>query len=507
MTQKTMHNMPQNMRIIGACWLSASMGIAILQVRVLALGWQQGGASALFVSLVASAWLLGAFIALRWRIQTRLWPYVLLVWACLWALIYFSNGQYLLPATYAHALACLELAAAALTLGWCGTAWLSQMRQGWAPVSERWMLIAASLCGTTALVLVWLTLDHTILVVCIGLGLLLPLMFLEAQPAGHRPMHMPGGLAEGWTQRVQRTSATSIAPFRLDQRAMPRGWWLSYLSARGRLALTLFASVLAIILGSMWAVVPTAFAGSLQAVGLLGKLPWLLAGQICASACSFIYLAWPGRGVFGTPDRVLPASWQQHARWLACIPPAVMAVSLFTLGYPTLQQPWQLGISLGTYTLGAIAWNLLLPRLRPSLSVEVTTARHLYTQPAITRILPLRTAEEALINRRLLTIESVCTILLAPFMGLLIDHFTVDGVLMRVGICLGILTSIGLVTALLRQPKHSTDATPLNRWIGSAQPAPTLSSQSFPNPYQLAPLSPETASTSSNLRLFSPGSG
>jgi len=438
-------------------------------MRLLAQVWQQGHGSALLVGLVSSAWMLGAFASARWRVESRIWPYALLIAAAFWSSQTLIDWQRLeIPSSFVPLATLAGLGAAGLSLGWIGSAWLSQARRGWAFVGERWMLAASLTCGTSALVIVWLTADGALVAVMLGLALFVPLLLLEARPLWRRPLHAPGGLADGWQLRVQRGGTTSTAPVRLDIRALPRGWWWSYLMARGRGGLTLSASCLAVLLGSMWAVVPTAFAGSLQSTGMLGKLPWLLGGQLCAFAIGLSGLAGPARGVIGLPDRVLPLRWQHQGRWLACIPPCVMAISLITLGYPALQRPWELGVSLGVYTLAALAWSVLLPRLRPALSTEIMAARHLYQQPVVSRILPLRQAQEAAVNRAILTIEGLLMILLAPLMGVLIDSLTVDGLLISVGVGLVVLVGIATVTVLVRQPKPASS---LSCWIGHAQSA------------------------------------
>jgi hypothetical protein len=468
-----MYDMPTNRRLVGACWLSASLGAAILQMRLYAQVWQQGHGSALLIGLVSGAWMLGAFASARWRVESRIWPYALVIAVVLWVAVTLIDWQRLnIPSPFVPFVTLLGLCAAGLSLGWIGTAWLSQSRRGWAFVGERWILAAALTCGTTALVIVWLTVERAYVALLLGLALLIPLLVLEARPLWRRPLHAAGGLVDAWQLRVQRGGTTSTAPVRLDMSALPRDWWWSYLVARGRGGLTLYASCIAILLGSMWAVVPTAYAGSLQAVGMLGKLPWLLGGLLCAfaigSAGGLSGLTGPTRSLFGLSDRVLPPRWQQQARWLACIPPLVMAVALITLGYPTLQQPWELGVSLGIYTLAALAWSVLLPRLRPALSTEISTTRHLHQQPGVTRILPLRQAQEAAVNRAILTIESLLMILLAPLMGALIDSLTVDGLLVRMGAGIVVLVGIATVIVLVRQPKPAVS---LSCWIGHAQPA------------------------------------
>jgi hypothetical protein len=502
MSRQGMLDLPQTRRLVGASWVAATLGVALLQMRLFAATWQQGHQSALIVALVSSAWICGAFIGTRLNTPSWLWGYALvgsmLAW---WVVVPLLDWRRLpIPASAYPLYPLMTLAGLsviALGLGWVCAAWLGQVRGGWIGVGERWVLCTSLVSVTVGLVIVWVTMDTPVISEALGLLLLFPLLILEAMPPWRRPLAMPGSLADGWQKRMQRNDATSVAPIRLHISAMPRNWWWRYLIARGRGGLTLYASCLAVMMASMWAVVPTAYAGSLAPLHELGKLPWLLAGQLCALLFGGIaQLHGSVRGVIGLPDRVLPTAWQQHTRWLASVPPLIMAVSLISLGYPTLQSPWQLGISLGCYTVGAMAWGVLLPRLRPTLASEVTAKRHTFKQVEIARILPLRQAEEAFISRRILAIEVMLTILLTPFIGALIDRFTVDGVLVRVGITMAACVGVATIASLVRrsQPERSFE-----RWIGhlsyrTAWPtaelayqsqAPALPDQSSQTPYPL----------------------
>jgi hypothetical protein len=463
-----MYDLPENRRLVGACWFSGSLGVAILQMRLFAQVWQHGNHSAFIVALVSSAWLLGAFLSTLRHVESRAWGYALVACVFFWELASFIDWQRLaLPYSYIPLATIVELAGAGLSFGWISTTWLNQSRPGWPVVGERWILAAALTCGTAGLVIVWMTVSNDIVSAVIGIVLLFPLLLQEARSPWIRPLPTPGTLAGRWQQRMQRGRGASAMPVHLDIRALPRGWWWTYLVARGRLALTLYASCLAIILGSMWAVLPTAYAGSLQTVHMSGKLPWLLGGQLCAFMIGISFLQSSARGVIGLPDRLLPASWRPQARLLACVAPFLMGLSLFALGYPTLQLPWELGVSLGVYTLAAMAWSVLLPRLRPSITTEIMTERHLYQQPAVVRILSIRQAEEAYVNRYVQTIGTALIILLTPIIGALIDDFTVDGVLLYIGTGLMIFVGIASVASFFRQLKSAPS---LHSWIGGDLP-------------------------------------
>jgi hypothetical protein len=110
-----------------------------------------------------------------------------------------------------------------------------------------------------------------------------------------------------------------------------------------------------------------------------------------------------------------------------------------------------------------MAWSVLLPRLRPSFTTEIMTERHLYQQPAVARILSIRQAEEAYVNRYVQIIETALIILLTPIVGALIDDFTVDGVLVHIGTGLMIFVGIASVASFFLQLKSAPS---LHSWIG-----------------------------------------
>lgn len=462
-----MYDLPWQRRLVGTTWFSASLGVAVLQMRLFAQAWQHSQQSAFVVALISSAWMLGAFLSTLRRVESRAWGYALVVCMLFWDVASLIDWrQVAIPSSFVPQAILIGLAGAGLSSGWISTVWLNQARPGWPAVGERWTLAATLTCGTAGLVIVWMTISSLILSDMIGLILLVPLLMLEASRPWQRPLPAPGGLADAWQQRLQRGDGVGTTPVRLERRALPRGWWWTYLTARGHLGLTLYASGLAVLLGSMWAVLPTAFGGYVQSIHMLGKLPWLLGGQLGAFVIGVSYLAIPARGVIGLPDRVLSASWQKHTRLLNCMPPLLMAISLVALGYPLLQLPWELAISLGSYTLGAMAWRVLLPRLRPSFVTEIMANRHLYQQPPVARMVSIRQAEEAAVNRYVLTIETLLILLLTPVMGALIDVFTVDGVLVGIGMVLlvwvGVAIGIATVAALFQRRKAAPS---LHSWI------------------------------------------
>ena len=80
---------------------------------------------------------------------------------------------------------------------------------------------------------------------------------------------------------------------------------------------------------------PTPFAAELAGTHELGKLGWLLGGQIVALAIGACCVL-AARNVVGFPDRLVPPSWQARAFSLALSMLVVLAGSLVTLGLPFL---------------------------------------------------------------------------------------------------------------------------------------------------------------------------
>ncbi|HEY6409418.1 MAG TPA: hypothetical protein VIY29_18320, partial [Ktedonobacteraceae bacterium] len=137
----------------------------------------------------------------------------------------------------------------------------------------------------------------------------------------------------------------------------------------------------------------------------------------------------------------------------------ILAGSLVTLGLPFLQAPWWLALSLGSYTLAGAIWGLLLPRLRPSLSTEVSAQRHRLHGQGIGRLdtlqLAHRRAQEACLTRLLVTTEGILIACMTPVLALLIDLYgSVDRVLVLVGLCFLLALTLSALTAVLKSLKH-----------------------------------------------------
>ena len=441
-------------RIFTLCWFCAGLGVSILQMQLLAQAWSVSR-QALVPACMVSAWVLGSLVGIRLRNMTLRWGGCLLACTLLWCvgtrLMSWRIG--LVPTTW---LSDGALIISAVLLGAISTMWLMQQR-AWPAVGERTAL-ARGLVGTTAgLFTVWVLPAWAGL---IALVCLIPLLVLDARPAARSPLPAIGSVVENWVGRYWNPDRWQV---QLEVRSLPRNWWWSYLAtraqdSRGYIPLTLLASGSAVILGAIWGAVPTPFAAGLAGTHELGKLGWLLGGQIVAlaiGACCVLV----ARNVVGFPDRVVPPSWQARTFALALSLLVILAGSLVTLGLPLLQAPWWLAVSLASYTLAGAIWGLLLPRLRPSFTTLAVAQRHRWLGQGTGRLdtyhLAHGRAQEERVTRLFATTEGMLIAVFTPVVGLLIDLYgSVDRVLVIVGLSFLLGLTLLALTSVLRSLKH-----------------------------------------------------
>ncbi len=458
-------------RMLSTCWLLAGLGCSILQMLLLAHAWSLSQ-QAMVPACLASAWVCGTVLGLRLRADTRLLGSCLALCAFLWLdgsrFISWQTTTRLLPFGMVHLGSMLVLA---LLLGTISSAWLSQRRL-WSLAGERVTLVRA-LVGTTAgLFVVWVL---PVWAGLLGLISLMPLLVFDIRFASRAPRTEETGVVESWVGRYWQPEQRQL---RLSTATLPRNWWWSYLvertqESKGYVLLTLLASSAAVILGGVWAIVPTAFAGSLFETNELNKLGWLLAGQLVALMIGACVMR-ASRGVIGLPDRLLPSHWQSRAFTLALFMLVVMGGSLVTLGLPFLQNPWWLALSLASYTLAGAIWGLLLPRLRPAPPTLIQAQRHLLlgqgqSLPDTLHVRYVRAQDEHM-SRFLLTAHGLLMACFIPFVGWLIDVYgSSDRVLILFGLCILLgMTLLALVWTLrsLKQPQHTQIAR--SRWKTSS---------------------------------------
>ena len=443
-------------RVFNACWLSASLGISIIQMRLLAQAWQISP-HALVPACLVSAWMLGSLVGMRLRTGPRIWGSSYLTCTLLWlagpSVLSWHLSLGVVPSPL---VSMVGLALVAFLLGASSTAWLVKPR-AWPVVGERTAL-ARSLVGlTVGLVAAWMLPAFAGL---LALTCCFPLLALDFLLSGRAPLPMQGGMAATWVGRYWNVDRWQL---QLDRRARPWNWWWSFLRERsqdsqGYLPLSLLASGVAVILGGIWGAVPTPFAASLGATHTLDKLAWLLGGQLVILVLG-TGLLFAARNVIGFPGRPVLVSVRSRVLTLALFMPVGMAGGLVALGLPFLQAPWWLAVSLAGYTLAGAVWGILLPRLRPAFGVAVAAQRHLSLGQNARLLDSLQFAHggarEVRVNGLFVMVEGVLTALFTPLLGWLIDESrSVDTVLVIVGLvfALGLACSLLALGASFRQP-------------------------------------------------------
>src|SRR5258708_22107392 len=113
-------------RIFTTCWLSTSLGISIVQMRLLAQAWLVLP-YALAPACLMSAWILGSLVGLRVPGAPRVWGSSSLGCILLWLIGPSLVSWHLPPGMVPPALVSMvALAIVALVLGASSTAWLAQ---------------------------------------------------------------------------------------------------------------------------------------------------------------------------------------------------------------------------------------------------------------------------------------------------------------------------------------------------------------------------------------------
>ena len=184
-------------RIFTPCWLSASLGISIVQMRLLAQAWLVLP-HALALACLMSAWILGSLFGMRVPDAPRAWGSSALGCILLWVMgpspvLWHLPADLVSPALVSMA----ALATLAVLLGASSTAWLAKPRS-WPSVRER-LALARSLVGlTVGLVVAWMLPAFAGL---IALICCLPLLALDFFLSGRAPLPRSRGVVVFWIGR------------------------------------------------------------------------------------------------------------------------------------------------------------------------------------------------------------------------------------------------------------------------------------------------------------------
>lgn len=178
-------------RIFNTCWISASLGISIIQMRVLAEAWH-ADQHALVPACLVSAWTLGSLAGMRTPGSPRVWgsSFFLactLLWLISPSLVSWHLPLGIMPRALVSVVA---LAMVALVLGASSTAWLARLRS-WPSVGERTSLVRSLVGLTVGLVVAWML---PALAGLIALTCCLPLFALDFFP----PVEPLSQCREGW---------------------------------------------------------------------------------------------------------------------------------------------------------------------------------------------------------------------------------------------------------------------------------------------------------------------
>jgi len=437
-------------------WFTAVWGATVFLAVVLAQAWNEAQ-SATRTACIASAWLLGCLLGVRLRYALRrstfvaapLWACAYLACALAWQLA-IAPWLELSPLNRPAALwnAALLLGAVAFLMGVTSTCWLGQGRP-WFAAGEHVSLAREMVCLPLGLFVTWALPQWTVL---LGFLFLVPLFVLDLAHAVRLAVSAGGGTddARSW---ASAGGPAAWPHLQLDRRGSSRWWWVAYLARRRYIPPTVLATGLLVVTGGIWFSIPTPFVATLVLTHQVRTLYWLIAGTLAALAVGRLILG-KSRGVVGASDRLIPQEQQKRAWSLSLLSLFAMAASLVLLGLPYFQAPWWLALWFGLYTLAEGAWAVLLARLRPDISTQAYSLRHLFLksgQGLSSAQLPYERALEDQATLALSTWEGVLAAAAAPLCGLLIDNTSIDDTFVLVGGALFLFFTMTLLTLRLVQ--------------------------------------------------------
>jgi hypothetical protein len=444
-------------RLLNAFWLAASFGGATLQFRLLAQALatsQAEGAGQLQGTLIAClgiAWLAGQLAgrALSGQAGRVTWGIWLQGTALAW-LVATSPGFPLSLPTDSVVLHLSALALLAFLLAQFNAAWMNQARP-WPALRVGTRLVVGLIGVLVGLCVAWLLPAWS---GTIGVVLLLPLLSLDLWPAVRCPLPEPGrGRANAPARVGNRHPGDADQPEHGPRQGAQAGWWWSWLASRSLLSLTLLESGATVILTSVWLVVPTLYAFSLERSQGLGILLWLLGGQLCGLLLGVAaLLTRTGRSLLGPSTPSLTPAFRNLtmlAGWTLLV---LAAICLGILGNPWLQAPWLLALALAVYTPAIGSWQRVYPRLLRGSASETGAgrARGSWTFPepgGAQDLAKLRLARDELARRSVSRWERAFLLGMTLLTGALCDLWGIDAVLVLAGCALMGVVALAMLAA------------------------------------------------------------
>jgi hypothetical protein len=347
--------------MVSASWLAsislllAGLGGSILQMWLLAQGWQIDH-SARFTAALFASWIAGTWLASR---RYLFWLGLIVVLTLAFLLLdtdpSFMHAPLYLPFSAAMRSRLLFFLDTACT-GAMFQRWLGKERPGAPAINEHMRNARQWSALMVALAVVWWqpTASWSLR---LALVFCLPLLVLDL--CRWSPLVTASRVLRGRIRLDEQRPAS--LQLDLDLSDLPPGWLWLWLRMRGRLTLSLLAAGVNFVLVVVWSSIATPFAAAVGPTSPL--LVFLALSQFAALLVGLLLTETRLRGWIGKPFRPLPPARRQVGRTLLLLVLLGLACSLLLFGAgPPLS--WLFVLVFGAYTLCGAFWSLLLPRVQ-----------------------------------------------------------------------------------------------------------------------------------------------
>jgi hypothetical protein len=434
---------------VSASWLMsislllAGFGGSIVQIWLLAGGWQLDHSARLTAALFAS-WIAGTWLASR---RYLFWLGLIVVLTLAFFLLEADSSFARMPLHLPFSAALRE--ALLLFLDTVGTGalfqrWLGKERPGAPQISEHMRNAGQWTALTVGLAVVWWQ-PIASWSLCLAALLCLPLLVLDLYRWSLRSFASRVPLRR---MRLDEQRPASLQ-LDLDLADLPPGWLWIWLRMRGRLTLSLLAAGVNIVLVVVWGSLATPFAAAVGPTSPL--LVFLALAQFAARLIGRLLTETRWRGWIGKPFRPLPRARRKVGRRLLLLVLLGLACSLLLLGLG-LPLSWPTILVFGASTLCGAFWSLLLPRVQPTfemLAHETPLSPSVWQFPSQwldqQATLALEQAMERAVAQRLEQISIPFLLPGLPLCGWLID----TGGMQRLFLLAGSLLLLFVISGLL----------------------------------------------------------